>query len=162
MTLNKQLLILTILFLIYGCSSSSSGDSGSWGGTDYAEPKVELSEEELKRQLEATECSYPPDYLHGDIGTKALYKGILSTKVNGLRLTVKLTNSATLATFRDVKISVQLMSKTGSTIEEERFTIYEFIKPNQTIKYNYEMSITNQQFKDYDRISWIVEGASCD
>lgn len=150
-------------FAFVGCQSKPSNSSNSWDGSanESEEPVIELTEEELKEQLEATECASPTEYLTGEISSKPIYKGLLSTKVQGLKLGISLSSYATLATFKDISVSVKLISKTGSVIKQDQFVIYEYIKPNGTIKYNYEMSITNQQFKDYNKINWSIEGASC-
>jgi len=66
-----------------------------------------------------------------------------------------------LATFKDININLNFISKTGTSIKRDDIVVYEFIEPNQTIKYKNEIEITNQQYKDLNQISWSIENAVC-
>ena len=66
-----------------------------------------------------------------------------------------------MATFKDININLNFISKTGTSIKRDDIVVYEFIEPNQTIKYKNEIEITNQQYKDINQISWSIENAVC-
>lgn len=66
-----------------------------------------------------------------------------------------------MATFKDININLNFISKTGTSIKRDDIVVYEFIEPNQTIKYKNEIEITNQQYKDLNQISWSIENAVC-
>ncbi|MGB1104379.1 MAG: hypothetical protein ACPG21_12230 [Crocinitomicaceae bacterium] len=131
------------------------------GSDDYYEAPVQLSEEELQQQLHDTECSRPADYIDGTLSTQARFKGVLSTKVNGLKLTFNLSSSATLATIKNIDVLISLKSKTGAIFHEQEITIYEFINPGRSVKYKTEIDITNQQWKDLSETSWAIIGSEC-
>ena len=153
-------LLLTLAFTACKNDSSSSGPSSS-GSNDYYEAPIELTEEELQQQLHDTECSHPADYIDGTLATEGRYKNLLSMKINGLKLKFKLTSSATLATIKDIDVTVSLKSKTGSVFHEQKITIYEFIKPGKSVTYKTEIDITNQQFKELSTTSWSITGSDC-
>ena len=165
--MTKKIFYLIAAIIFTSCQSDTSNSSDTWNrnsstSTDYyEEPAVELSEAELKRQLEDTECMSPNDYLDGEISSKPIYKNLLSTKVKGLKITLNIWNMATIATFKDLAIHLELTSKTGSVVKSEDFVVYEYVRANGSIKYKYEMDITNQQFKDYSSISWYIRNATC-
>lgn len=151
---------LLVFTSVFSCGPNSSNNEGS--GSSYAEVEQRpLTEEELKQQLMETECSSPSQYLDGTLNYKPIYKNALSMKVVGLKLKCKMTNKATLATFKDVKARVEFLSKTGATILEREFDIYEFIAPKGSIEYKNEIEITNQQFKDIENFNWTIVKASC-
>ena len=150
-----------MLFLT-NCESNSSNDNISnvhrKSAQEIARP---LTEEELKQQLMQKECAKFNDYLEGSMKYIPIFRNALSLKVNGLKITCKIKNSATLATFKDIKAHVDFMSKTGTKIFEKEFDIYEFILPNNTIEYKTEIEITNQQYNDISQFNWSIVDASC-
>lgn len=152
----KFLSFTTLLLIFISCNSDPANDSN-------VKSKIvkELTEEELKEQLHKTECSSPTNYLGGELSYVPIYKNLLSSKVKGVRLTLKISNSATLAIFKDINIRLNFISKTGTSIMKEDIIVYEFIKPNKTIKYKNEIEITNQQYKDLNEISWTIKDAVC-
>ena len=82
-------------------------------------------------------------------------------KVKALKLKCEITNSASIATFKDVKALVTFKSKTGATILKEEINIYEFIAPNSSVNYKTEISISNQDYKDISDFEWTVLDAGC-
>lgn len=152
-----KFLTLTVLLLTFtSCNSDPTNDPS-------VKSKIvkELTEEELKEQLHKTECSSPTNYLGGELSYVPIYKNLFSSKIKGVKLTLKISNSSTLATFKDIDISLNFISKTGTSIMKESIIIYEFIKPNKTIKYKNEIEISNQQYKDLNEISWTIRDAVC-
>lgn len=166
----KKTLYFFITLLVISCQSNDSSNETDWNDGDnwndrstYSEPEPEpqLSEAELHRQLEKKECQAPGEYIDGTVSYKPIYKNVLSSKVKGLKLTFDLFSIATIASFQDVHITVQLQSKTGSTIKSEDLTVYEYIHPGGSVKYKYEMAISNQQYKDFYEVVWYIRYAEC-
>jgi hypothetical protein len=157
--MNRTFTVLTIasLFLIFSCNSNSNNRQ------EVKEEVVrQLTEEELKEQLKQKECNNPNDYMTGKLSSEGKYKNALSLKINRMALNCNISNTATMAIFKDVKCHVKFLSKTGSTVIEKEFVIYEFFKPNQTVNYKTEISITNQQYKDINDVEWSIINATCE
>lgn len=55
-------------------------------------------------------------------------------------ITGSIGNGAAVATVKDVKFKVDFFSKTNSKVGTEEITIYEFIKPGQTLKFKENIS----------------------
>ncbi len=164
----KTTLYFILGILIISCQSNDSNNRTDWNSSEnwdsestYSEPEPELSEAELHRQLERKECQAPREYVDGTVSYKPIYKNVISSKVKGLKLTFDLYSIATIATFQDVNISIELQSKTGSTIKREELTVYEYLYPGGSVKSSYEMSITNQQYKDFYEVIWYINSAEC-
>jgi len=150
--MKRNLLVILFIGLLIGCNEES--------GENYRSSRPK-TERELKRELHTNECSRASRHLSGNLKYTARYKGLLSMKVNGLKLNCTIENNATLATFKDIKARVKFISKTGAVILTRTFNIYEFIEPNGSINYRTEIDITNQQYKDIDTYSWTIISANC-
>lgn len=163
---NLKMKIINLIFPLFllflsSCQTDRSNPYAS-SGNDYSEEQpIVLTEEELQRQLFQTECAQPANYIDGTIQAKARFKNLLSSKVTGLKLKFNLKSTATLATIKDVDVTVSLESKTGSVFHKERITIYEFIKPGSSITYKTEIDITNQQWKELANTTWTITGSDC-
>lgn len=55
-------------------------------------------------------------------------------------ITGSISNGAAVATVKDIKFKVDFFSKTNSKVSTEEITIYEFIKPGQTLKFKENIS----------------------
>lgn len=91
--------------------------------------------EELKLELKTQEQSYPVQYLTLDSvymnQNKIKDAGIFtSAKYDGYKITGIVKNSATIAKFKDLKITVQIYSKTKTVIDEQTYVFYEYYEPN--------------------------------
>lgn len=156
-----QLMILTLS--IFSCQNETFS-SGSTDSNDSGPPTVEdqpLSEEELKEELQNKECNEVAKYISGTLSYGARYKSLLSMKADGIKLTLNMTSSATLATFKDIHVKVTFTSKTGAVVVEEKITVPEFIKPGESIKYDTEIDCTEQNYMDIVAGSWVIVDASC-
>ena len=152
--LNIILILVFTSFLLFNCST----------GSDYSsnmEVAKELNEEQLKLTLEQKECNDASSYIKGSLSYEPKYKNAFSMKVKALKLKCEITNSASIATFKDVKALVTFKSKTGATILKEEINIYEFIAPNSSVNYKTEISISNQDYKDISDFEWTVLDAGC-
>ena len=149
------ILSIALLLIIFGCNNNSSNKE-----TKEIVVK-QLTEAELKEQLKQKECDNPNSYLTGKLSWEGKYKNALSLKINRMALNCNISSKAIIATYKDVKCHVKFLSKTGSTVIEEEFVIYEFFKPNNTVNYKTEINISNQQFKDIKNIKWSIVSATC-
>lgn len=160
MKISLYSLIASMLFFA-SCQNDNSSSNNSSTTDSYEAPPRELTEEELQQQLLDKECSHPADYIDGTVNAEARFKGLLSLKVNGIKLKFKLNSSATLATIKDIDVNVNFKSKTGSTVLQRDLTLYEFIKPGGAITYKTEIDCSNQQWNDIDHWEWSVIGSDC-
>lgn len=150
----KTISIISFL-IIFGCNSNHTNEE------TRSQVVKQLTEEELKEQLREKECNNPNNYLTGQIKTTLKYKNAFSMKVKGMALKFIIQNKATMAKYKDVKCRVRFISKTGSTIMEKEFVIYEFFGPKRTIQYETEIQLSNQQYKNIANYNWTILDASC-
>jgi hypothetical protein len=127
--------------------------------------KEELSPNELREQLLNKEQSNPLKYLtvNGSMRENKVQirNGTMfrssKWKIDGYILEVYVDNSASLATFKDVKIVVSFISSTGSVISETNFIIYDYVPSKDGITYeqkiyapenysSYEISIADAKY----------------
>lgn len=92
---------------------------------------------ELKMELQMQENSNPKQYLELENVTMQRNKikdaGLFSSaKYDGYLITGQVKNSATMAKYKDLKITVELYSKTKTVIENKSFVFYEYYEPNST------------------------------
>lgn len=130
-----SLLILAIIF-------SSCG-----GGTSSAASERPKTPEELKMELVAQEKAEPLTYLTVDASMKEdevktrdaglFHDAEYSPDGNTIHGTI--TNTATIAKFKDVVLTVTFYSQTDTPIETKDFTVYEFYAPN-TVN-NFELKV---------------------
>ncbi len=88
-------------------------------------------------ELKAQEQSSPSSYLTVDNATmkRNLVReaGVFrDAEYDGWLVEGTIKNSATLAKFKDVVLTIELQSQTGTTIEEKDYVLYEFYEPNST------------------------------
>ena len=55
-----------------------------------------------------------------------------SAKYDGYLITGQAINTATMAKFKDLKVMVELYSKTKTVIDNKTYVFYEFYEPNST------------------------------
>ena len=90
---------------------------------------------ELKMELKRQEQSNVRQYLSLDNvfinKNKIKEAGIFSSaKYDGHLITGKVKNTATIARFKDIKLRLQLFSKTKTLISEKTYVFYEYYEPN--------------------------------
>jgi hypothetical protein len=120
----KKTFIIFFSTLIISCDNSSSSI-------------VPKSPEELKMELKIQEQNNPLLYLSSDNATmkRNLVKeeGLFrDAEYDGYLIEGTIKNSASVARFKDVVLTVQFYSQTGTVIEEKDFVLYEFYEPNAT------------------------------
>ena len=126
-------------FAIYNEINSGNG-YGSSGDSYY----------EKVMSVEEIEQSQPTVFLDADGNYNENFWGD-KIKVHG-----KITNSATVATFKDAVVRVTYYSKTKTVLGNNDYTIYEMFPPN-SVK-DFELKIEN--YKDVKSIGWDVIKAS--
>jgi hypothetical protein len=148
-----------ILFAAMVCLISACQSSASTNNPGAAVPQ--LTEAQLKQQLQEKECANPTQYLSGTMGYTPIFKGLLSLKVTGVKLKFKITNSATLATFKNISAHVKFKSKTGAVVIEKDVQLYDYVSPGGEINSTYELDITNQDYLDIASYDCSITGADC-
>jgi hypothetical protein len=101
---------------------------------------------EKKKTVEQIENSEPLSFLTTDGNYSESFWGT-KIKVYG-----KITNKATVATFKDVTIRITYYTKTKTVLRSKDYTIYELFPPN-SVK-SFELRIEN--YKNTNSIDWDV------
>lgn len=116
----------------------------------YVSPfSTQKSAEELKIDLAQTEKQNPTNYISGR--ARGRQNLINQTVIEGT-----LTNSATLAAFKDVVLQVDFLSKTNSIITTQNVTLYEQINPGGTISFKKKVFVS----KDVANVNVTIAGAT--
>lgn len=145
------------------CNSNPPGDSANQITQPVKEEVVrQMTPEELKAQLKQKECDNATDYLDGKMSYSQIFKGLLSSKVIGIKLKCTITSTATVATFKNMVAHVSFVSKTDAVVIEQDVNIYEYVQPNGSIVYNGEIECTNQEWKDIADVKWHIISAECE
>mgnify|MGYP006163120357 CR=1 FL=1 len=109
---------------------------GYENGIQTAERMHKLrSIDEIKSELKGREAEDISSHLKGKAGIKNIDEGFLFEVKYVQYFSGSLTNSATIASAKDVKLNVDFFSKTGAKIGNQEITIYEFIRPGRSIKF---------------------------
>jgi hypothetical protein len=106
--------------------SESSGEDYS-NSSNSEQPK---SADELREELYAEEMSNPENYLSVsyDLGYKLLSG---KDEIKG-----KIYNTASMATFKDVVLTVTYSSKTGAELGSENYVIYDYVYAGSSTSFN--------------------------
>ena len=116
MNLIKSFVFVTILFLVSCKDKGKTKDSKS---ETYETSKMTISE---------IESNNPKKFLKVEGRDK--HNLIGQTVVKG-----KISNTATVVSYKDVTIKISFFSKTGTLLEEDEETIYNEVKPGETIEF---------------------------
>jgi len=116
MNLIKTFFFVTILFLVACKDKEKKQDAKS---DTYETSKMTISEIESKS---------PKKFLKVEGRDK--HNLIGQTVVKG-----KISNTATVVSYKDVTIKISFFSKTGTLLEEDEETIYNEVKPGETIEF---------------------------
>lgn len=123
----QRMLRLLLLLTIFSFVSCTSEDSST-------KSEVEKSPDELKLELEMNEQSNPTQYL--SIDSEKMKRNLVREKgflrnaqYDGWIIEGFIRNSATIARYKDVVLTIQFHSQTGTVIEERDHPIYEYFEP---------------------------------
>lgn len=111
------LTLAIIAFFVYKNQSSAANER--------------TSTEELKEDLGEKERNNPTEYL---IGETSYHTNLIGEMV----ITGHVTNKASIATFKDIELTVSCLSKTGTEIGSKKFVVYEVIPPKQTSDFKFK------------------------
>ena len=166
---------LVSILIIFGCGNDNSLKEKE---LELRERELELREKEMdERQSDTHSGNYQgendyqtediaeennPELAEGDGALGKIYDKEIKTPAKYLsaeytyRVTMigntiingTISNSATVAGFKNVEITVYFFSKTDHLLGKETFTVMEFVSPNSSISFNYKMN------RWYDNISY--------
>jgi hypothetical protein len=132
------------------------------------EKQIPKTAEELRAELKISEQSEPGTYLKDTLTTltekkKIIQKGGLFKKTkyahDGYLLKASIINSATLATYKDVQVTIEFYSVTETLMASETYTIYKLLPPQKTttISTSFKEGVLPES---YDSFTMYVTGAS--
>lgn len=103
---------------------------------------------ELRIELQIQENDNPLQYLKLENTTMERNKikeaGLFSSaKYDGYLITGQVKNSATMAKYKDLKVTIELYSQTKTVIESKSFVIYEYYEPNSTKDFSLKIDVPN-------------------
>ena len=128
-------IIIFLAFIAYRNSSTrnsnidNSSNAPSMDNSYSPEPLREKSPEELRKELFEKEKRKPIDYL--TVSYRLKYK-IFSGKDE---ISGSIVNAATIATFKDIILSVTYLSETNTELSRQKYTVYEYVYPNSSTKF---------------------------
>lgn len=135
------IIVVVILIVIVGglaiLENMNSGNGYGTGGDTYQEKVMTI--EEIERAT-------PTDFLSASGTYKQNFWG------NKFKVSVVITNKATVATYKDAVIRITYYSKTKTELGSKEYTIYEIFPPTSTK--TIELKIDN--YKDVSSLGWDV------
>ena len=132
-----------ITFAMTSCNNSGNNDNGYNGASSgsYQEQKISIEEKEQ---------AYPTNFLDA---TGTYRENLLGDK---LKINGTITNSATVATYKDAIVRVTYYSKSKTNLGSEDYTIWDVFPPHSTKKF--KLKIKN--YSNVNSIGWDVIDAS--
>lgn len=100
--------------------------------------------DEIKAELKEREQTKIEAYINGKAGIETVDEGSLFKIKYVQYFSGTLSNSALLATVKDIKLNVDYYSKTGTKIGNQEVMIYEFIKPGQSINFKEKINVPDK------------------
>jgi hypothetical protein len=113
---------------------------------DSSKLQTEESYNQKVLSVEETELSQPSSFLRA---TGNYNKTLLGTKI---KVHGTITNSASVATFKDAIVRVAYYSATQTELFNQEYTIYEFFPPNSTVEFDLKI----ENYKDVESIGLTV------
>ena len=139
----KKIIAPIITGLILGVLGFYIGNTlGYENGKQYAEELQKTRDiEEIKIELKMREGEIIEDLLDGTASIKTIDEGSLFQIKYVQYFSGALTNNASIATAKDIKLNVDYYSKTDTKIGNQEVTIFEYIKPDQTVNFKVKVSV---------------------
>ena len=145
-------LIISVLVLV-SCNRSD--------GNLYNSPR---SDEELKMTLEERELNSPLKYLSGgELNMQQHQRKVRNGGVfrkaeyanDGATISGRINNTATLAKYKDLNITISFMSGTNSILDEQSFVIYEYFEPGKETYISFDIPSVPSAMKTWSyEINW--------
>ncbi len=139
----KKAVIPIIAGVVFGIIGFYSGKSvGYENGKRTTERLQNLKPiEDIRAELRAREAESITQFISGKAGVSQVDEGsFFETKIVQY-FSGSLTNSAVMATVKDVRLNVDFYSKTNTKIGNQEIVIYEYIKPGSTINFKEQINI---------------------
>jgi hypothetical protein len=115
-------------------NNNSTGYSSSNDNNQYnRESSQKPTEQELKEDLYKREMSSPKEYLTLSYSYRVNLAA--NTIIEG-----NISNSASVAGFKNVKMTVYFYSKTDVVVGKETFTVMEFVPANRSISFRHKIT----------------------
>ena len=143
----KNLALFIFLIIITSCNNSGNGSSSS---TSLSESQTY---EQKVMSVEETEKSNPSKFLKADGTYNENFWG------DKFKLHGTVTNTATVAKFKDIVIEVIFYTKTDTELGRERYVLYEKVNPHQTINFEWKLDKPNGSIK---KMGWNVVKATAE
>jgi len=131
---------LILVSVVVGLVALTDYNNEQNSTSSYENHIVTVAEMEANEPLSFLEAG--GEYRENFLGDKLKIKGFIR-------------NTATITTYKDVVVEVVFYSKTGSTINTENYTLYEFYRP--ATRKDFELKVSN--YSNVSKISWRVIGA---
>ncbi len=139
----KQLYLISIFALLLSLSAcGQTGGSNSIMGEESYNEKV--------MSVEETEISQPTNFLRAGGNYN---KNLIGTK---LKVHGTITNSASVATFKDAVVQITFYSATQTELFNKNYTIYDYFPPHSTV----EFELKTENYRDVESIGWEVVSAT--
>ncbi len=139
----KQLYLISIFALLLSLSAcGQTGGSNSIMGEESYNEKV--------MSVEETEISQPTNFLRAEGNYN---KNLIGTK---LKVHGTITNSASVATFKDAVVQITFYSATQTELFNKNYTIYDYFPPHSTV----EFELKTENYRDVESIGWEVVSAT--
>jgi len=134
----KKIILIAMTATTISFMSCNSGGSSS----NSDRPKTP---EELKMELKIQEQSSPTEYLtvngetmkHNLVREAGLFR---DAEYDGWLVEGTIKNSATVAKFKDIVLTIKLLSQTETVIEEKDYVFYEFYEPNSSKQFSIKIN----------------------
>lgn len=137
------IIVVAVAGFIYYKQYVENKDSDSYGNSDYGDVSNSSDNEEtIKEDLITIEKRNPKRYLSVESRAR---KNLIDQNV----IIGTITNSATLAKYKDVVLKVIYLSQTGSELGTERFTVYEYVPSGGSIDFKVKLPETSRSVQQY-------------
>jgi len=122
--------------------------------------------EQLRFELKTKEVNHPMQYLSNqNVTLKPLSKKVRNAGLfreaeyvdDGALIQGNITNKASLAKYKDLKITLSFYSRTKTLIDKQSYVLYDYYKPNTTKQFKIKIKKLPQ---DYVNFSFIINGAT--
>lgn len=169
MKLFALLLLIPFVLLNSSCENDRSNSDfresydNSFSDEDQ---EVEKTPEELRAELKAKEEETPLKYIEGSEVKLAPQRKMTRSagifrdaeyEPDGAIISGDITNNATLARFKDPKITVYFYSQTNTLIKKQSYVIYEYLDPGSTTHFSFRI---DSYPETYDYLEYKIFDAS--
>ena len=155
-----RLYFIPLLLITFpSCNVSSNNTEHTKNVDELASDKIE----ELRREINYLEDVFLPHKIMSvtefSVSANTVLDGILMGKdAEANNFSFRITNSATVGSYKDFGFNLICKSKTGSIIDTLQFTIYERLNPRESIAVNQDIK-TNEAADSFNLILDFFSGS---